>query len=314
MTFDANDIARQHGPDGLVTVFDRAVIRSPIVPLNGHAKTDEHEVPRIYDADEFLSLSLPVREFIIDPILPKRGLAMLYGPRGLGKSHLALLLAFAAACGDKALSSWHAPTSRRVLYIDGEMPAQPMQERLSAIGLASMKKPPQGMLRFLCADLLDGPLPDLAVPENQEWLERSWGEQPELLILDNLSALTSAARDNEADAWTPMQRWLLSLRRRGVSVLFIHHAGKGGQQRGTSRREDILDTVIALRRPADYSPQEGARFEVHMEKARGLYGDAAAPFEASLVTEGVTSCWTWKPLEDARLAKAAAMFSEGMSV
>ena len=68
------------------------------------------------------------------------------------------------------------------------------------------------------------------------------------------------------------QRWLLSLRRRGVSVLFIHHAGKGGQQRGTSRREDILDTVIALRRPHDYSPKEGARFEVHLEKARGLYG------------------------------------------
>ena len=34
------------------------------------------------------------------------------------------------------------------------------------------------------------------------------------------------------------QEWLLRLRRRGVSVLIVHHAGKGGEQRGKSRRED----------------------------------------------------------------------------
>lgn len=282
--------------------------------MNGDAKSEEREVPRILDADDFLALSLPPREYLIDPILTVKGLAMLYGPRGLGKSHFALLLAYAAACGDTALSSWRAPASRKVLYIDGEMPAQAMQERLASAGFGMSKKAPSGALRFLSADLLDGPLPDLASPDNQAWLERSWGEQPDLLILDNLSALTGAARDNEADAWTPMQRWLLSLRRRGVSVLFIHHAGKGGQQRGTSRREDILDTVIALRRPHDYSPKEGARFEVHLEKARGLYGDAAAPFEASLVTEGVSSRWIWKPLEDAQLTRAVVMFQDGLSV
>ena len=39
----------------------------------------------------------------------------------------------------------------------------------------------------------------------------------------------------------------------------MHHAGKGGAQRGTSRREDVLDTVIALRQPQDYQSGEGAR-------------------------------------------------------
>jgi putative DNA primase/helicase len=315
MTIDANDIARAHGSARLAGMFDRSATLPPVVSLDGYGPLHQaRDAPRIYDADEFLALSLPRREHIIDPVLPTRGLAMLYGPRGLGKSHLALLLAFAAACGEKALSNWQAPTSRKVLYVDGEMPAQAMQERLASIGRGSPKKPLPDALRFLCADLLDGPVPDLAVPDNQEWLERSWGSQPDLLILDNLSALTGAARDNEADAWTPMQRWLLSLRRKGVSVLFVHHAGKGGQQRGTSRREDVLDTVIALRRPGDYSPREGARFEVHLEKARGPYGDAVAPFEAALVSEGAASRWTWKPLEDAQLARAATMFADKMSV
>jgi len=69
-----------------------------------------------------------------------------------------------------------------------------------------------------------------------------WLDGVDLLILDNLSSLTAVVRDNDAESWGPIQEWLPKLRRRGVSVLVVHHAGKGGQQRGTSRREDVLDT------------------------------------------------------------------------
>ena len=87
-------------------------------------------------------------------------------------------------------------------------------------------------------------------------------------------------------AGAPSKNGYCKLRRRGISVLIVHHAGKGGQQRGTSRREDVLDTSISLRHPADYSPVEGARFEVHLEKARGVHGDAAKPFEAQFGNSG----------------------------
>ena len=46
---------------------------------------------------------------------------------------------------------------------------------------------------------------------------------------------TEVGLDNNTSA--PIQNWLLSLRSLNRSVLLIHHAGKGGQQRGTSRRE-----------------------------------------------------------------------------
>jgi hypothetical protein len=103
-----------------------------------------------------------------------------------------------------------------------------------------------------------------------------------LLVLDNLSTLLANGSEGASDDWLPMQNWLLKLRRRGVAVLIIHHAGVNGRQRGTSRREDALDTVIGLRRLADYSPEEGARFEVHIEKARTLAGEGALPFEATV--------------------------------
>jgi hypothetical protein len=91
----------------------------------------------------------------------------------------------------------------------------------------------------------------------------------ELLILDNRSSLTVGVRENDGDAWAQIQDWLLRLRRRGISVLIIHHTGKHGGQRGTSRREDVLDTSFSLRQPSDYTIDQGARFEVHIEKGRG---------------------------------------------
>jgi putative DNA primase/helicase len=133
-------------------------------------------------------------------------------------------------------------------------------------------------------------------------------------VLDNLSSLTACIRDNDAESWQPLQEWLLRLRRRGLSVLIVHHAGKGGQQRGTSRREDVLDTSISLRRSSDYSPTEGARFEVHLEKARGVHGDAARPFEAKLEAHNGRSVWTTRELDDANRARVQALLDDGLTV
>jgi hypothetical protein len=33
-------------------------------------------------------------------------------------------------------------------------------------------------------------------------------------VLDNLSSLTAALRENDSDSWSPIQDWLLRLRRR----------------------------------------------------------------------------------------------------
>jgi putative DNA primase/helicase len=104
------------------------------------------------------------------------------------------------------------------------------------------------------------------------------------------------------------------LRRRGISVLIIHHAGKDGQQRGTSRREDVLDTSISLRRPSDYKATEGARFEIHIEKGRGIYGEAGKPFEARYeVRDGVAE-WTIREIEDVNRVRVAALLDDGLSV
>ena len=141
--------------------------------------------------------------------------------------------------------------------------------------------------------------------------------EADLLILDNLSTLCSNQSESASDAWAPIQEWLLKLRRGGVSVLFIHHAGTNGRQRGTSRREDVLDTVIALRRPEDYSPEHGARFEIHFEKLRNrVEAEASVPFEAKLESTAELTAvqWTSCEIKPPLLKRAVELFEAGLTV
>jgi len=103
-------------------------------------------------------------------------------------------------------------------------------------------------------------MPDLATAEGQLLIEGIITEAP-LIIVDNISTLVrSTERENDAESWREVGAWALRMRQRGRSVLFVHHDGKTGEQRGTSKREDTLDSVIQLKRPADYAPDQGARY------------------------------------------------------
>jgi len=278
--------------------------------------TDRYDAPKLrtLTAEELLNLELPPREYALDPILPLPGLAMIYAPRGLGKTYLALSVSFAIASGSRALL-WDAPKPLRVLHIDGEMPAPALQERLTQImegcGLAL---PDAHFLRFVIGDLAPDGLPNIAGPDGMKAIEQASADA-DVILLDNLSTLAAGMRENEADDWGPFQAWLMRMRRAGKLVIIIHHAGKGGNQRGTSRREDALDTVIALRRPQDYNPEEGARFECHVEKARGALGPIVAPFEARLMLAdngGLT--WALSDLQTGQRERAVSLLGDGASV
>ena len=179
---------------------------------------------------------------------------MIYSPRGVGKTLLGLSVGYAVASGDKFLE-WSAPEPRSVLYVDGEMTAAEMQHRLAAIVAGFKREAAPNYFRMLSADVTERGLPDLATPEGQRMFDDAIGDA-ELTTLDNISTLCRSGKENEAESWQSVQDWMLGHRRAGRSILFDHHAGKGGGQRGTSKREDVLDSVIALRRPSDYRPEE----------------------------------------------------------
>jgi putative DNA primase/helicase len=285
-----------------------------IADLNRAAPSQSFQPVGLQD---FLSLRVPAREMLLAPILPERSLAMLYAPRGIGKSWLGLTIGLAVASATSVLR-WNAPKPRRVLLVDGEMVLCDLQTRLNLILAGLGTAIPNDGFRVLAADHTEQGI-NLSSGEGQQELEQHL-DGTDLLILDNLSTLLANGSEGASDAWLPMQNWLLRLRRKGVAVLIIHHAGVNGRQRGTSRREDALDTVIALRRPSDYSPEEGARFEVHIEKARTLAGDGALPFEAAIepfITPdgGLPGIrWVARELKPPIFQQAAELYARGLSV
>ena len=60
----------------------------------------------------------------------------------------------------------------------------------------------------------------------------------------------------------------------------------------------MLDSSFCLRRPSDYTMAQGARFEVHIEKARGIHGELVLPFEARLETGDGKNAWSMKDVEN----------------
>lgn len=266
----------------------------------------------VVDINELLRMDLPQRENILDPWLPKQGLAMIHAPRGIGKTHVSLGIAYAVTSGSTFLG-WHAQKPRGVLFIDGEMPANTLQERLASIVAASNKEP-ISPLKIITPDLQDFGMPDISTLEGQEVINKYITDDIDLIILDNISTLVRSGKENEGESWQPVQAWALQLRSKGKSILFIHHSGKGGLQRGTSRREDVLDTVITLKRPPDYSPESGALFEVHFEKSRGALGEEVAPFEAQLKEDlNGNNTWTTKMLDSSTFDKVVTLLKEGLS-
>jgi hypothetical protein len=101
--------------------------------------------PELYahSLDEFMDLDLPPRRCLLSPILPERGLGMLYAPRGVGKTHVALGISYAISSGSSFLR-WTASEARNVVHVDGEMPAEMLQERLRSLTAAASHHPADG--------------------------------------------------------------------------------------------------------------------------------------------------------------------------
>ena len=106
------------------------------------------------------------------------------------------------------------------------MPLVSLQERLRAISMGFSDGIPNDGFRILAADQIESGI-NLGSEEGQRSLEPLLHDV-DLLILDNLSTLCTTGSEIASDAWVPMQNWLLQLRRHGVAVLLVHHAGTNG--------------------------------------------------------------------------------------
>ena len=228
----------------------------------------------IRSAGSLAGIAVAPREPIIGNWFKQGDLGFICGPRGAGKTWMAMFLGRKCAEGASlgGLAEWNVHGPRRVLYVDGEMAMDAIRERDAALTVG----PAPGMyyLQHEALFHLTGDVLNLAEPEAQgALLDRCLRDRIDILILDNLSCLFSGLRENAADAWERVLPWLLDLRRNRVAVIFIAHAGRNGYMRGTSRREDAAFWIINLSEvPGAGDVQHGARFIAQFTKNRNAIG------------------------------------------
>lgn len=229
----------------------------------------------IRSAADLSALNIPRREYLVDAWLPINSLMMIFAARGVGKTWVALALALAVARGEPFLE-YIVTRSAKVLFWDGEMVLADIVERLKILGGHEEEN-----LLVMASELLfrESRSVNINKLEDQEIILRTLerldeqGKRPDLIIFDNLSSLGGGIDENDNSALEEQLKWLLSLRHTGYAIVLIHHAGKSGDQRGASRREDLLDTSIKLSLPKEDDDEmmdrQGAVFDLEFVKTRG---------------------------------------------
>ncbi len=170
-------------------------------------------------------------------------LGYLFAPRGDGKTWLAMFIGKAITEGSP-LGAWQAGDGgRRVFFLDAEMNRKDVRLRAEQVGITSLN------FRWLNNEHLymdQGLSVNIINPLHQTGLSAMLPDSS-VFIIDNLSTSQSGMRENENDDFDKLKDWLLSLRRRGITVIIVHHAGRNGEMRGASRREDPAHWILSLK-------------------------------------------------------------------
>jgi putative DNA primase/helicase len=280
--YDWNDVLRTDGVD-LDKLRERIFETERIRP--------ERRV-RAVTARQFMNLKFPKREMLLHPWLPVGSISMIYAERGGGKTWLVLAVAYSVATGEDLLG-WTCERKGRVLYFDGELPGRFLQKRLSFLG------PLPNDLLILSRDQFHARqklMPDIGTVEGRRELDQIIeAHDPDLIIFDSISTLVRSGEENDATGWAPIADWLMSHRWKGRSTILVHHEGRSGKPRGTSKREDILDTMINLAnrvpKPGEEVNEYESVFDLNYTKHRDFFGPDAAPLVMRLTTKSGKAEW-----------------------
>jgi len=247
---------------------------------------------KLIAANDFCKLELPPRKVYLGPWLAEGSINMVFADRGIGKTFFCLSCAIAIANGESFVT-YSAPTPVPVLYLDGEMQATAMQERIKALSGNDTKAP----FYIYTPDIQDqdNGTPDLGSYTGRDHINTVIEQlNPKVVFIDNISTFVRTGNENEADSWAPVQEWLIQLRKRGIATVLVHHANKEGKQRGSHKKEDVMDVVIQLKRPDDYTSGEDAtRMNVRYTKSRHLEAKDTQNIEVTLRNKEGNLVWEY---------------------
>jgi hypothetical protein len=180
--------------------------------------------------------------WLAEPLLAAGRGHALYAPGGTGKSLLALWLAVQLATGGIGLDGQRL-VRRRVMYLDYEMTADDLRERLEAMGIDA-----DSALDYLHYALLPNLPPADSAEGGKAIVELARSVDAEIVFVDTFARAVTGA-ENDADTVRAWYRWTgMHLKAEGRAFLRVDHAGKDVTkgQRGSSAKADDVDVVWSM--------------------------------------------------------------------
>ncbi len=271
-----------------------------------------------------LQTAAPRRPALLAPVLPEAGLMLVHGPRGVGRSHVLAGCAAALATGDWFLG-WRAQRAADVLFISGAGSAAMLGARLGAALRAMRRRDaprerqgehPRLRLCLLTPELQQAAMPALDTVEGQARLVPLL-QAADVVVIDDASCLMPSIAANAGRSQWRFGELLRRLRHAGKTVLVGQASGDGARSRADRAAlaclEAQADVVIGLRRPAGYAASDGARFELHIERANHLPGAAREVREIHLAAgEDGQVMWHAARAVDLARARFAALIADGV--
>ena len=217
----------------------------------------------------FSQEGFPPTETYLDPWLQSESIIMVSGFRGQGKSLFLMGLLDALTRGGK-FGDWEVVKPVPVLWYEGEMQSGLTQRRIKQVLQDPRDRKEIAWILNRSQLVREGGESGLIshVDFRERLEEQIINAGIKVVAFDNLSSLVCDIDENSKKEFDPVNQWFLKLRALGITVIFVHHRGKAGGQRGTSSHEDAIDVSIHLK-PVGKNGQE-AVFDVEFEKIRSI--------------------------------------------
>ncbi len=211
---------------------------------------------------------LPPRDYLSGEVLCSTSRVLLNGATGIGKTLFSLDWGAAIAAGADFLD-WEGRRPARVIYLDGELPAETFKERMELIG--NHYGDDIALFGYSRDVLAPDEMPPLNTDMGRAWLLREIETtQPDVIFFDSIMCLL-AGNMSEEDSWAPIKDLVRQISSRRIAQIWLHHTGHDASKGyGTKTREWEMDTVVMLSKieTDDDAPEMSAAFRLEFTKAR----------------------------------------------
>ena len=294
-------------------------------------KKEEPETPQgltTLTLNQFVAKTYPPITYYMYPIISNECLGMIFALPGKGKTLFALELAWRCSQGldfmDWKFNNMIKPPP--VLYVEGEMSATQVQDRVSSMVERDRGLKDFDLDNFYIAVLKEQPnesYQKLKTPEGRlnvqnsaDEIYKKTGKKP-IIFLDNVRFLMGNFNEKEGQDWIDFVLWLATLRAKGYSTYFLHHAVNTGEKAsGSGYQDSNLDVNIKLSQPdensaTDHSSDHFTQIQFEFKKMRENVIGQMTPF--IMVVDRNKGSWSKFPVLNKTERKIKSMLDSGKS-